>query len=445
MLNKLNINVSSDTIGAQYLYDKGDDLVEIWLLPHRTAQAFTSDIVKPINSDFSIISVRPALSKEVSLILGSSSNFFKNLLMRNPHQNPLIYLITKQHKKEVLAHTRKLKIDAFKNLLNDEHFTDVTLVTGDDKQIRAHKVENSSVEIISTHEEIHNVENHLQSKLNTEIRPPPAPTHFKVITWNCEGFRRVSYDLFNICKEELPDFIFISEPWLFQSDLFLATKIFQADYCFSLNSDDNLDHELALTSSRAHGGTLAFWKRGLNPFVTILPVTTSRFLVLILNIPNITVSIHITIYLPTSGLDEDFIHELSNLEVTLDEMNEKYPDAPVYIRGDANASLQQREGNKRDSLFIHFCEKLGLKATTITHPTYHHFVGNSSSSIDVILQKNSKSQEEVFKILCSKANADIDSKHDMIISTFLLPSADPEPPNHDNVTAPEIPNTKHRI
>ena len=61
--------MTSDTVGAQYLYDKGDDLIEIWLLPHRTAQAFTSDSVIPLNDDFSVVSVRPAMSKEVSLMV----------------------------------------------------------------------------------------------------------------------------------------------------------------------------------------------------------------------------------------------------------------------------------------------------------------------------------------------------------------------------------------
>ena len=58
VLQKLKINIDTDTIGAQYLYDKGDDLVELWLQPHKSAQALTSDTIKELNSDFLIVSVQ---------------------------------------------------------------------------------------------------------------------------------------------------------------------------------------------------------------------------------------------------------------------------------------------------------------------------------------------------------------------------------------------------
>ncbi len=49
--------------------------MESWLLPHKSAQAFTSDSTKHLNSEFSIVSVRPALSQEVSLmVLGVAIN-----------------------------------------------------------------------------------------------------------------------------------------------------------------------------------------------------------------------------------------------------------------------------------------------------------------------------------------------------------------------------------
>ena len=87
-------------------------------------------------------------------------------------------------------------------------------------------------------------------------------------------------------------------------------------------------------------------------------------------------------------------------------------------------------------------------SSDIGHPTYHHFVGNTSSSIDVILQRNSSfviNQEQTVKVLCSKSDSRVDSKHDIILSSFILPSQ-PTQKNHDvNIKAPEITNTKHRI
>ena len=145
---------------------------------------------------------------------------------------------------------------------------------------------------------------------------PAAIVHkqIKCLTWNCEGFRRVISDLFSICHVNQPDFIFISVPWLFQSDLSLATVFFQPNYCSSLNSDNKFDNELALTTSHAHGGTLTLLKIYLDPFITVIPVTTNRFLIIVLNIPDYPITVHINVYLPTSGLDEEFVHELSKHE-----------------------------------------------------------------------------------------------------------------------------------
>ena len=67
ILQMLNINISNDTVAAQYLYDKGEHLVEIWLQPHKVAQGFANETTKNINEDFSIINVKPAHSKKSPL------------------------------------------------------------------------------------------------------------------------------------------------------------------------------------------------------------------------------------------------------------------------------------------------------------------------------------------------------------------------------------------
>ena len=142
------------------------------------------------------------------------------------------------------------------------------------------------------------------------------------------------------------------------------------------------------------------------------------------------------------------MHELSKLEVTIDELYEKHPGASFFIRGDANASPAQRLGNKRDSLFKYFCDSLSFLSSEVGHPTYHHFIGNTSSSIDVILQQSpsqSIPQEIVTEVLCSKSCANVDFKHDIILSAFHLPYSETEKLSQQNVIAPEVPNNKHKI
>ena len=255
----------------------------------------------------------------------------------------------------------------------------------------------------------------------------------------------MSSDLLSICNQKLPDFIFISEPWLFQSDLPLATEIFLPRYFCSLNSNDKIDPELALTARIAHGGVLVFWKKYLDPYISTINVDSSRFLIFVFNHPNYPKTIHVSVYLPTAGLENEFIEEISKLEASLDHLAAEHPDATVFIRGDANASLTPRPGNKRDTLFRYFCEKLSLTSSNIPHPTYHHFRGNTSSSIDVILQTSSSlNQEVISNVLCSKKNPQVDSKHDIILSTFCLPYT-PSSQQTTPSSAPRIQNTKHKV
>ena len=266
------------------------------------------------------------------------------------------------------------------------------------------------------------------------------------MTWNCEGFKRVSNDLLSIIKDFVPDFIFISEPWLFQSDLPIATCFFSQNYCCSLNSDDKLDPEVALTTTHAHGGVLVFWKSSLDQFVTTVSVPSSRILPIIFNHPNHPKTIQIAVYLPTSGHESEFVQELSLLETIIDQLASKHPSVSIYIRGDANSSLKLRPGNKRDPLFKYFCERLSFISSSINHPTYHHFTGNISSSIDVVLQRSSLPsipQEKILKVICSKTSPLVDSKHDVIVSSFSLPFTPFPTPTTDK--APSIPNDKHRI
>ena len=54
-------------------------------------------------------------------------------------------------------------------------------------------------------------------------------------------------------------------------------------------------------------------------------------------------------------------------------------------------------------------------------------------------------QEKVDKVLCSKTCATVDSKHDMIFSSFYLPYVPPPDAPIEDEAPPEVTNTKHRI
>ena len=179
-----------------------------------------------------------------------------------------------------------------------------------------------------------------------------------------------------------------------------------------------------------------------------MDVLSPSFNVILLNCPGFPATAHINIYLPTAGRDADYISDLSKLDNTLDEIAEEYDDPVVIIRGDANASIPVRLSNSRDTLFQYFCKRMGLKAVPTNHKTYHHFTGHgaSDSAIDVILHKHSSRNisENIEEIICSKEDPRVDSKHDIIVSKFLLPYTG-IPNSTQAKKPPSIPNTKHRI
>ena len=257
-----------------------------------------------------------------------------------------------------------------------------------------------------------------------------------------------------ILQDEDPTLIFIAEPWLHLPDAPLAMNEYLHMYNYYLNSEDRHDTLLSLSKSRAHGGTLAIWKKELDAYVTVLEPPSSHILTLLLEKPGFQTTIHISVYLPTAGKDAEFMKELSILQDTSDLVSDKYSDSLVFLRGDANASIPARSGNKLDILFKYFLEENKFSSASINHKTYHHFTNNglSDSSIDVILFSDVTSDgtpstvtESVSKLLCIKTNANVDSSHDVILSTFLLPVKPQVDDSSGNIREPKIEHSKHMI
>ena len=231
---------------------------------------------------------------------------------------------------------------------------------------------------------------------------------------------------------------------LFQCDEQQLTSLFKGEYFSHLHSEDLLDNFLPLTKLRAKGGTMVMWKKCLDQYVTVWTRHTSPgFLPLVFSYPGATTSIHITIYLPTSGQDALFIEELVKLDNCIQEMTEEYPDALLFIRGDANVNKKDRS---RVALLNKLCEDWDLVSVDIPHPTYHHFLGDgaSDSQLDVLIHTNTAS-EKLETILCKLDNPLISSHHDVLVSKFNLspkssPSSTPE-----NPLAPTIPNSRVKI
>ena len=125
--------------------------------------------------------------------------------------------------------------------------------------------------------------------------------------------------------------------------------------------------------------------------------------------------------MPTQGKDAQFVSDLADLRICLEELCESYPDAILYIRGDANVN---RKNRNRVALLESFLLDFHLANVQILHKTYHHFVGDGAfdSNVDILVHSAGISvPESVNEILC-KLDQPLLSHHDIILSQFTLPA-----------------------
>ena len=239
----------------------------------------------------------------------------------------------------------------------------------------------------------------------------------------------------------------MSEPQLLQCDLELRTAIFKGQYSCSLNSSDLYDKDEATKATRTFGGTMILWKKEYDPFVAVYPTDTTAFLPIVFSPPGVTISIHVSIYLPTQGKENEFLEALSKLDVCLSEMKQLYPGALVYLRGDFNTS---RTNITRTGLLDFFSSSNNLCSVKISHRTYHHFLGNgvSDSHLDRLLYSDiGETSEELVTIICKLTNPLVNSHHDVLVSSVQIPcdASEEEPPKLGNVVAPRVENSRTKI
>ena len=190
---------------------------------------------------------------------------------------------------------------------------------------------------------------------------------------------------------------------------------------------------------------MVLWKRKYDPYISVHPVSTTAFLPIIFHPPGSVLSIHIAIYLPTHGQDIKFLEDITKLSVVIEELNETYPDAPVFLRGDFNVNHKNK---KRTDLLDHFCSEHHLTETFFPKPTYHHFLGDgrSDSYLDRILFSSAlHHHENVQQIECKLSNPLVESHHDLIFSNWSIPNEVSKDTSSDNIVAPLAENNRLKV
>ena len=76
------------------------------------------------------------------------------------------------------------------------------------------------------------------------------------------------------------------------------------------------------------------WRKELDPYIEVIPTTTSAILVVVMNIPGAQTTIHATLYMPTHSKDNEFVSDMADLRRCLDSLLKSYSNPVLYIRGD---------------------------------------------------------------------------------------------------------------
>ena len=141
------------------------------------------------------------------------------------------------------------------------------------------------------------------------------------------------------------------------------------------------------------------WRKELDPYIKVLECKHPSVLPILFTPPGLQKSVHLTIYLPTSGKEAEFMECLALLNNTIEEVKVNYPAIEILICGDANVNPANVS---RSPLFKHFCAQNSLYNVDLHHPTYHHFMGSgcSDSQLDVLLG-TSNCPETCSMIFCS--------------------------------------------
>ena len=190
---------------------------------------------------------------------------------------------------------------------------------------------------------------------------------------------------------------------------------------------------------------MILWKKTLDSFISVHTVSTTAFLPIIFSFPGAPISVHIALYLPTSGLESEFVEEISQLRLVVEELKEKYPEALIFLRGDSNVNPNNKV---RSKILENFCFTLSLDRVPIDHKTYHHFLGEGlfDSEIDLILQStNAPNKEKVEIVLCQNQFPEIDSHHDIILSSVLIPVGNTPSSTDFLISAPRIDHSRQKI
>ena len=239
-----------------------------------------------------------------------------------------------------------------------------------------------------------------------------------LITFNVEGFYRNSFYLTQILNLA-PKIVFLQEIWVPYHKESSMNKKFPS-YSVQISTPDQLTPPEDRLSNPDHTwhGAAVLWHESLNSSVLQITNTNVRFTGIKLKIQSETI-LAISLYLPTTGKDQEFVECLAELSAYIaDNTSDR---VTTLIGTDSNCS--ERSSQYRLRAFQCFCEEQHLTKVCHTGPTFHHSNGTSSSNIDYFLIScNRGDRLKAATVQCKQDFPENLSSHDPVFSTLVIPS-----------------------
>ena len=190
-------------------------------------------------------------------------------------------------------------------------------------------------------------------------------------------------------------------------------------YSVQISTPDQLTlpEDRLCTPDHTWHGAAVMWHDSLNSSASHILNTNDRFTGIKLKFQGVSI-LAISLYLPTSGKDNDFVECLAELSAYI--VDNISNEETILIGTDSNCS--DKSSQCRLQAFQQFCEEHHLSKVCHTGPTFHHNNGTSSSNIDYFLVScNQTATLKPVSVQCKEDYPENLSSHDPVLTTLVIP------------------------
>ena len=226
------------------------------------------------------------------------------------------------------------------------------------------------------------------------------------------------------------DILCLQEHWLYAFEENMLRCLLGDKYLYTMKCIDDQNPINPSLKPRGQGGVLTLWKPEIDHLITPLDDGAERNLAIMVGTESHG-TVLLNSYMPTAGSQDCYAQVLDEVH----EILEKHATKCHFIWcGDLNASLTRCPPSSNDKKLRQFIKEADLITTANDppKPTYHHFMGGITSTIDHILTtKNHSAAITQFNVL-SRQMTNL-SSHDPVSAIIEVPEQQQERNTDDTI------------